>query len=146
MREEKNKKNIFWWVVLSGRYSLGRRCPIGHPFKLEMEDFKNFHIPWWDSYCYIQSYLVILLPLWGQLGECLYPSTHYEYKTSLYKWIWMQVLNRKIAFLFHKNWALFRRKSHMTAKLYLVYILGIQANWENWKKYPKQPRIHRKYF
>ena len=22
----------------------------------------------------------------------------------------------------------------MTAELYLVYILGIQANWENWKK------------
>ena len=95
------QKNIFRGVVLLGRYSLGRRCPIGHPFKLEMEDFKNFHIPWWDSYCYIQSYLVILLPLWGQLGECLYPSTHYEYKTSLYKWIWIQVLNRKIAFLFH---------------------------------------------
>ena len=39
------QKNIFWGVVLLGRYSLGRRCPIGHPFKLEMEDFKNFHMP-----------------------------------------------------------------------------------------------------
>ena len=39
VREE---KNIFWRVVLLGRYSLGRRCPIDHPFKLEMEDFKNF--------------------------------------------------------------------------------------------------------
>ena len=43
-RREKQKKN-FWGVVLLGRYSLGRRCPIGHPFKLEMEDFKNFHMP-----------------------------------------------------------------------------------------------------
>ena len=34
----------------------------------------------------------------------------------------------------------------MTAELYLVYILDIQANWENWKKYPKQPGTHRKYF
>ena len=39
------QKNIFRGVVLLGRYSLGRRCPIGHPFKLEMEDFKNFHMP-----------------------------------------------------------------------------------------------------
>ena len=43
-RREK-QKNIFWGVALLGRYSLGRRCPIGHPFKLEMEDFKNFHMP-----------------------------------------------------------------------------------------------------
>ena len=28
------QKNIFWGVVLLGRYSLGRRCPIGHPLKL----------------------------------------------------------------------------------------------------------------
>ena len=33
--------------------------------------------------------------------------------------------------------ALFRHKSHMTAKLYLVYILSIQASWENWKKTPQ---------
>ena len=46
----------------------------------------------------------------------------------------------------NKNQALFRHKSHMTAELYLVYILGIQANWKNWKKHPKQPGIHRKYF
>ena len=25
----------------------------------------------------------------------------------------------------------------MTAELYLIYILGIQANWENWKKIPQ---------
>ena len=56
------QKNIFWGVVLLGSYSLGKRYPIGYPFKLEMEDFKNFHMPWWDSYSYIQSYLVILLP------------------------------------------------------------------------------------
>ena len=37
----------------------------------------------------------------------------------------------------NKNQALFRHKSHMTAELYLVYILGIQANWENWKKIPQ---------
>ena len=34
----------------------------------------------------------------------------------------------------NKNQALFRHKSHMTAELYLVYILSIQANWENWEK------------
>ena len=45
VREEKDKKNIFWLVVLLGRYSLGRGCPIGHPFKLEMQDFKYFHMP-----------------------------------------------------------------------------------------------------
>ena len=45
VREEKDKKNVFCGVVLLGRYSLGRRCPIGHLFKLEMEDFKNFHMP-----------------------------------------------------------------------------------------------------
>ena len=45
VKEEKSKKNIFREVVLLGRYSLGRRCPIGHPFKLEMEDFQNFHMP-----------------------------------------------------------------------------------------------------
>ena len=33
-----------------------------------------------------------------------------------------------------KNQALFRHKSHMIAELYLVCILGIQANWENRKK------------
>ena len=44
-RGEKQNKNIFWRIALLGRYSLGRRCPIGHPFKLEMEDFKNFHMP-----------------------------------------------------------------------------------------------------
>ena len=43
-RGEKQKK-IFWEVFLLGRYSLGRSCPIGHPFKLEIEDFKNFHMP-----------------------------------------------------------------------------------------------------
>ena len=32
------QKNIFWEVVLLGRYP-------GHPFKLEMQDFKNFHMP-----------------------------------------------------------------------------------------------------
>ena len=37
----------------------------------------------------------------------------------------------------NKNQALFRHKSHMTAELYLIYILGIQANWENWKKIPQ---------
>ena len=41
VREEKDKKNIFWLVVLLGRYSLGRGCPIGHPFKLEMQDFSQ---------------------------------------------------------------------------------------------------------
>ena len=25
----------------------------------------------------------------------------------------------------------------MTAELYLVYILAIQANWENWEKIPQ---------
>ena len=61
--ERRKTKNIFsGGAVLLGRYSLGRRCPNGHPFKLEMENFKNFHMPWWDSYSYIQSYLVILLP------------------------------------------------------------------------------------
>ena len=34
----------------------------------------------------------------------------------------------------NKNQALLRHKSHVIAVLYLVYILGIQANWENWKK------------
>ena len=36
------QKNIFWRVVLLGRYSLGRGCPIGLPFKLEIQDFKIF--------------------------------------------------------------------------------------------------------
>ena len=36
------QKNIFWGVVLLGRYSLGKRYPIDYPFKLEMEDF---HMP-----------------------------------------------------------------------------------------------------
>ena len=27
----KTKKYIFWGIVLQGRYSLGRRCPIGYP-------------------------------------------------------------------------------------------------------------------
>ena len=34
----------------------------------------------------------------------------------------------------NKNQALFRHKSHMIAELCLIYILGIQTNWENWKK------------
>ena len=37
----------------------------------------------------------------------------------------------------NRNQALFRHKSHMTADLYLVYILGIRANWENWKRKPQ---------
>ena len=37
----------------------------------------------------------------------------------------------------NKNQALFRHKNYMTAELYLVYILGIEANWENWKKIPQ---------
>ena len=41
----KRQKKYFLGVVLLGRYSLGRGCPIGHPFKLEMQDFKNFHMP-----------------------------------------------------------------------------------------------------
>ena len=41
----KKHKTFFWGVVLLDRYSLGRGCPIGHPFKLEMEDFKYFHMP-----------------------------------------------------------------------------------------------------
>ena len=45
----------------------------------------------------------------------------------------------------NKTQALFRHKSHMTAELYWVYILSIQANWKKWKKKTKQPRIHRKY-
>ena len=45
VREEKNKKIFSGGVVLLGRYSLGRDCPSGHPFKLEMQDFKNFHMP-----------------------------------------------------------------------------------------------------
>ena len=53
------QKNIFSGVILLGRYSLGRACPIGIA---PMQDFKNFHMPWWDSYSYIQSYSVILLP------------------------------------------------------------------------------------
>ena len=43
-RGEKQKTN-FWWVVLLGRYSLGRGCSISHSFKLKMQDFKNFHRP-----------------------------------------------------------------------------------------------------
>ena len=43
-RGEKQKK-YFWGVVLLWRYSLGRGCPIGHPFKLEMQDLKYFHMP-----------------------------------------------------------------------------------------------------
>ena len=46
----------------------------------------------------------------------------------------------------NKNQPLFRPKSHMTAELYLVYILGIQENWQNWKKNPQTTGIHRKYF
>ena len=42
VREKKNIKNIFWEVVLC---SLERGCPNGHPFKMEMQDFKNFHMP-----------------------------------------------------------------------------------------------------
>ena len=34
----------------------------------------------------------------------------------------------------NKNQALFRHKSHMIAELCLIYIFGIQTNWENWKK------------
>ena len=40
LREETNEKNIFLGVVLLGRYSLGRNCPIGRPFKLEIQDLK----------------------------------------------------------------------------------------------------------
>ena len=32
------QKNIFWGVVLLGRYP-------GYPLKLEMQNFKNFHMP-----------------------------------------------------------------------------------------------------
>ena len=42
VKEEKNKKNIFWGVVLLGRYSLGRGCPIEVAL---MQDFKYFYIP-----------------------------------------------------------------------------------------------------
>ena len=38
----------------------------------------------------------------------------------------------------NKNQALFRHKTHMTAELCLVHILGIQANWEIWRK--KKPQ------
>ena len=39
VRERGEKqKNIFWEVVLLGRYP-------GHPFKLDMQDFKNFNMP-----------------------------------------------------------------------------------------------------
>ena len=42
--------------------------------------------------------------------------------------------------------ALFRRKSHKTAELHLLYdILGIQATLETEPKYPKQAVIYRKY-
>ena len=34
----------------------------------------------------------------------------------------------------------------MTAELYLVYILGIQANWENWKKIPQTTKDTQKIF
>ena len=37
-RGEKQKKK-FLGVVIFGRYPLGRGCFIGHPFKLEMQDF-----------------------------------------------------------------------------------------------------------
>ena len=43
-------------------------------------------------------------------------------------------ISYKIPEYLNKNQALFRHKSDMTAELYLVYILGIQANWENWEK------------
>ena len=43
-RGEKQTKNIFWGIVLLGRYSLGRGCPTGCPFKFEMQDFKHFHL------------------------------------------------------------------------------------------------------
>ena len=49
VREEKNnnnKKNLGGCPIREVfLYSLGRGCPIGHPFKLEMQDFKNFHMP-----------------------------------------------------------------------------------------------------
>ena len=37
LREEKTKKKSFLGVILLGRY-------LGHPFKLEMQDFKSFHM------------------------------------------------------------------------------------------------------
>ena len=43
-REEK-QKNIFWGVVLLGRYFIGRSCPIALSLKFEMQDFKHFHMP-----------------------------------------------------------------------------------------------------
>ena len=39
------QKNIFWGIVLLWRYSLVKGCPIGYPFKLEMQDFKYFQMP-----------------------------------------------------------------------------------------------------
>ena len=42
--ERRKTKKYFLWGSPT-RYSLGRGCPIGHPFKLEMPDFKNFHMP-----------------------------------------------------------------------------------------------------
>ena len=45
VREEKNKKNIFWGGCPIKEVLLSETLPIGHPFKLEMEDFKNFHMP-----------------------------------------------------------------------------------------------------
>ena len=90
VREEKNKKNIFCEIVLLGRYSLGRRCPIGHLFKLEMEDFKNFHKPWWDSYYYIQSYLVNLLPKY----LFLFSANKSKHTTSNLKYLKQQKVGR----------------------------------------------------
>ena len=40
-------------------------------------------------------------------------------------------ISYKMSKYLNKNQALFRHKSHMAAELYLIYILGIQANWEN---------------
>ena len=53
--ERRKTRKYCLGVALLGRYP-------GHPFKLQMQNLKNFHMPWWDSYSYIQSYLVILLP------------------------------------------------------------------------------------
>ena len=43
VKEEKNKKNIFWGFVLLGRYSLGRGCPIEVIPKCKTSKIFTFH-------------------------------------------------------------------------------------------------------
>ena len=99
VREEKNKKNIFWGVVLLGRYSLGRGCPLAIHSNWKC---KTFHSPWWDSYSYVQSYLVILLPI--ILISFLFSENKSKRTTSNLKYLkWQKVERGHFIFIFRRE-------------------------------------------